>query len=128
MYNANKVIPGIIIFILFFTAPIWLNFGKLEAIPQPELPKGKKECVESKAYMRAYHMKLLDEWRKKAIRKNQYIYINSKGEKIRISLQKTCLKCHTNREKFCDRCHNFVITHPDCWHCHFTKEEAKKWQ
>jgi len=128
MYNANKVIPGIIIFILFFTIPIWLNFGRLEAIPKPELPKKEKKCIESKEYMRAYHMKLLDDWRKKAIRENKYIYTASDGKKYFISLQRTCFKCHNDTEKFCNKCHNFVITHPDCWNCHIAPEVAKKWQ
>lgn len=128
MYDANKVIPGIIIFILFFTIPMWLNFGRLEAIPEPELPKKEKKCVESKEYMRAYHMKLLDDWRKKAIRENKYIYTASDGKKYFISLQRTCFKCHNDTEKFCDKCHNFVITHPDCWDCHIAPEVAKKWQ
>ncbi|MCU4138397.1 MAG: hypothetical protein MW689_000186 [Thermodesulfobacteria bacterium] len=128
MYDANKVIPGIIIFILFFTIPIWLNFGRLEAIPKPELPKKEKKCIESKEYMRAYHMKLLDDWRKKAIRENKYIYTASDGKKYFISLQRTCFKCHNDTEKFCDKCHNFVITHPDCWDCHIAPEVAKKWQ
>jgi len=128
MYNANKVIPGIIIFILFFTIPIWLNFGRLEAIPKPELPKKEKKCIESKEYMRAYHMKLLDDWRKKAIRENKYIYTASDGKKYFISLQRTCFKCHNDTEKFCNECHNFVITHPDCWNCHIAPEVAKKWQ
>ena len=126
MYNAGKVIPGIIILILFFTAPMWLNLGRLEAIPELPVPKDKK-CVESKEFMRAYHMKLLDDWRLKAIRENKYIYINSRGERIRISLQKTCLKCHPSRKQFCDRCHKVVVTHPDCWECHIVPEEAKRW-
>lgn len=128
MYDANKVIPGIIIFILFFTIPMWLNFGRLEAIPKPELPKKEKKCIESKEYMRAYHMKLLDNWRKKAIRENKYIYTASDGKKYFISLQRTCFKCHNDTEKFCNKCHNFVITHPDCWNCHIAPEVAKKWQ
>ena len=127
MYNTGKVIAGIIIFAAFFTFPIWFNFGKAEAIPKLPLPK-KGKCVEPLAYMRAYHMKLLDHWRKEGIRHNKYIYINSRGEKIRISLQKTCLKCHTDKEAFCDKCHHFVVTHPDCWHCHFSKKEAQRWQ
>jgi hypothetical protein len=126
MYNTGKVIFGIIIFILFFTIPIWLNFGKVSALPKPVVPKGKK-CVEPVEYMRAYHMKLLDDWRLKAIRENKYIYINSRGERIRISLQKTCLKCHPSRKQFCDRCHKVVVTHPDCWECHIVPEEAKRW-
>jgi hypothetical protein len=107
---------------------MWLNFGRLEAIPQPELPKEEKKCIESKEYMRAYHMKLLDDWRKKAVREGEHIYIASDGKKYTISLQKTCMKCHTDKEKFCVRCHNTTLAHLDCWECHISPEEVKKWQ
>ncbi len=126
MYNSGKVITGIVIFVLFFAAPFWLNFRNAKAIPVPVVPKGEKECVESLAYMRAYHMKLLDEWRKEAIRHHKRIYIASNGKKWWISFQKTCLKCHPNRKEFCDRCHNFVVVHPDCWDCHISPDEIKK--
>lgn len=128
MYNANKVIPGIIVFILFFTIPIWLNFGRLEAIPEIELPKEEKKCVESKEFMRKAHMKLLDDWRIKVLRENQHVYLSTEGKSFKMSLQNTCMKCHENKEKFCDKCHNFVITHPDCWGCHIAPEVAKQWK
>jgi len=125
MYNAGKVIVGIIIFVAFFTFPFWFNFGNVEAIPKIPVPKGEN-CVEPLAYMRAYHMKLLDKWRKMAIRHNKWVYISSTGKKFKISLQHTCLKCHKNKEEFCDRCHNFVVVHPDCWKCHFSDKEAAR--
>ncbi|WP_022855051.1 sulfate reduction electron transfer complex DsrMKJOP subunit DsrJ [Thermodesulfobacterium thermophilum] len=128
MYNAGKVIIFIVVLILFFTIPMWLNLGRVEAIPKPELPKDKAKCIESKEYMRAYHMKLLDDWRKQAIRENKHVYVAKDGEKYFISLQKTCMKCHNNKEKFCDSCHNFVVTHQDCWSCHIAPEVAEKWQ
>jgi hypothetical protein len=135
MHNSDKVIVGIIIFILFFAMPFWLNFGKAKALPKPELPTDTKECVESKEYMRAYHMKMLLDWRDKKVREGQVYYINSKGKYFKISLQNTCLKCHKSCiachpgvERFCDLCHNTVSAHPDCWKCHFVPEEVKKWQ
>ncbi len=128
MYNAGKVLILIAAMVVFFTSPMWLNIGRLEAIPKPELPKNQKKCIEPVEYMRAYHMKLLDRWRKEGIRKNKHVYIASDGKAYEISLQRTCMKCHTSKEKFCDRCHNFVITHPDCWNCHLAPEVAKKWQ
>jgi len=126
MYNSDKVIPGIIVFILFFTLPMWLNFGGAKAIPRPELPKGEKRCVESKDYMRSYHMKLLLKWRNMALREGRRTYIGADGKEYVISLQNTCMKCHKSNEKFCDRCHKFVATHPDCWHCHIAPDEIAK--
>ncbi|MGB9761400.1 MAG: sulfate reduction electron transfer complex DsrMKJOP subunit DsrJ [Caldimicrobium sp.] len=127
MYNTGKVLIGILIFIIFFTFPFWLNLGKVRALPKPELPKEEKKCVEDTEYMRAYHMKLLDEWRIKRIRKMEVYHMNHEGKLFIMSLQRTCMKCHTNKEKFCDKCHEVLVTHPDCWKCHIAPEEAKKW-
>ena len=128
MYNSDKVIVGIIIFVLFFAMPFWLNFGKAKALPKPELPSDTKECVESREYMRAYHMKILLYWRDKKVREGQVYYINSQGKFFKMSLQNTCMKCHKSMEKFCDRCHSTISAHPDCWRCHIAPEEVKKWQ
>jgi len=128
MYNTGKVFIGIVVFIIFFTMPFWLNMGKVEALPKPELPKDEKKCVEDTEYMKAYHMKLLDHWRKKYVREMKVYYVNKEGKTYLMSLQRTCIKCHANKDKFCDRCHQVVVVHPDCWDCHFTKEEVKKWQ
>jgi len=35
-----------------------------------------------------------------------------------MSLQNTCMKCHLNKDTFCDRCHNYVGVAPKCWECH----------
>jgi hypothetical protein len=128
MHNSDKVIVGIIIFILFFAMPFWLNFGKAKALPKPELPTDTKECVESKEYMRAYHMKMLLDWRDKKVREGQVYYINSQGKFFKMSLQNTCMKCHKSVEKFCYRCHKTASAHPDCWNCHIKPEEVSKWQ
>lgn len=126
MYNTGKVLIGIIVFIVFFTIPFWLNLGKVKALPKPELPKEEKKCIEDTDYMKAYHMKLLHDWRTKKIRKMQVYHINQEGKLYIMSLQRTCMKCHTSKEKFCDRCHEVVVTHPDCWKCHIAPEEVKK--
>lgn len=130
MYNFNKVFVGIIIFALFFLSPLWINFtmGKGKALPKPELPKEEKKCIEDTNYMKAYHMKLLDSWRKEKVRTGKVYFINTEGKIYKMSLQRTCMKCHNSKEKFCDRCHLTLITHPDCWNCHISPEEVKKWQ
>ncbi len=127
MYNSDKVIVGIVIFILFFAMPFWLNFGRAKPLPKPELPLDTKECVESREYMRANHMKMLVDWRNKKVREGQVYYINSQGKFFKMSLQNTCMKCHKNMEKFCGRCHITASVHPTCWKCHIAPEEVKKW-
>ncbi len=144
MYNSGKVWIGILIFIGFFTIPFWLNLGRVQALPKPELPKDSQKCIEDVNYMRAYHMKFLEDWRTRRIREGKPLknqeemytmsfqkvcldchYINKEGKAYVRSLQKTCMKCHTNKEKFCDRCHQVVVSFPDCWNCHIAPEEVK---
>lgn len=120
MYNRDKVIPGIIIFVLFAAFPIWWGHGKSVPPPKPELPKGK--CVESREYMRSHHMQLLNVWRNKAIREGQRIYISSDGSRHWIGLQNGCMKCHHQKSKFCDRCHTYAAVKPYCWNCHIPPE------
>ena len=68
--------------------------------------------------MRDTHMQILNEWRNAAVRDGERIYVNSKGKKYVKSLTNTCMGCHTDKEKFCDRCHNTVGVAPYCWDCH----------
>ncbi|NPB09802.1 MAG: cytochrome C [Thermodesulfobacteria bacterium] len=127
MHDAGKIIPGMIAFVLFVTIPFWANFGKAAPEPKPELPKEYKKCVESKDFMRREHMKLLRKWRFDVVRNNMRVYINSEGQTFDMSLQNECMRCHTQKKKFCDVCHDYVAAHPYCWNCHIPPEEKKGW-
>lgn len=128
MYDGGKIITGIIIFLLFATFPFYYNIGKANVKPDPKLDTPvikqlkEKKCVESKAYMRAYHMQLLNKWRNQALRKANRTYRNEEGKLFQISLQNTCMRCHSNKQKFCDECHKYAEVKPYCWDCHFVKE------
>ncbi len=71
MYNGGKIIIGLIIFVGLVTYPLWNNMGKATVKPDPKidtpeilkLPEIERKCIESKAYMKKEHMKLLNEWR-----------------------------------------------------------------
>ena len=40
-------------------------------------------------------------------------------EKItELTRNNTCMSCHTDKAKFCDRCHDTVGVAPYCWDCH----------
>ena len=41
-----------------------------------------------------------------------------------ISLAGTCMKCHSNKAEFCDRCHDYAGVSPDCWSCHVAPQEG----
>lgn len=133
MYNGGKIIVGIIVFVLLATFPFYSNIGKVSVKPEikldtpfiQQLPESERKCVESKEYMKAEHMALLNEWRDSAIRNSKREYINSEGKMFSISLQNTCMKCHSNKKEFCDKCHNYAAVKPYCWTCHIEPKEKE---
>jgi hypothetical protein len=44
--------------------------------------------------------------------------------KFEMSLQNTCMECHTSKAKFCDACHDYTNVSPFCWDCHVAPEET----
>ena len=125
MYDGGKIVTGLVVFVLIVTFPFWYSraAGESEERPQPELPAGKTQCVESTEYMISSHMTLLDEWRNAFVREGKIKYTSvSFGEEYEASLTNTCLDCHSNRDKFCDRCHEYADVDPYCWDCHIDKE------
>jgi hypothetical protein len=119
MYDAKYVIPGIIVFVVLFTSPFWMNFTSASyARPDVKLPAGEKECVEPVEFIRAEHMVLLNSWRDKALREGERTYTSSTGKVYEASLQNTCMSCHANKQEFCDKCHTANAVEPYCWDCH----------
>ena len=150
MYKGGKIIASLIIFVAFLSFPFFYNMGKANAGPDVNLNTpaiqqlADKQCVESPEFMRANHMQLLNQWRTEAVRNGQSVYINSNGKSFDISLQDTCLNCHsTEAEKaaqtggvsnpatnespqFCASCHDYSAVKPNCWTCHFEPKGAIK--
>ncbi|OHE24775.1 MAG: menaquinol oxidoreductase, partial [Syntrophus sp. RIFOXYC2_FULL_54_9] len=85
----------------------------------------EKRCIESTTYMRASHMKLLAAWRDDVVREGKRTYTAADGRIHQISLTGTCLNCHSNKDKFCDRCHDYSGAKPACWSCHIIPEEVR---
>ena len=129
MYDIGKIITGLIVFILLCTLPVgyFIFTGKASAVPEPEIVTKEKQCVEASAYMKENHMKLLYTWRDKAVRERATVYEGAGGKTYSISLTNTCLECHSNKERFCDRCHNYVGVTTNCWGCHFWKPPEAAW-
>ena len=135
MYNGGKIIAGLAVFLAFFLFPFYYNLGKANARPElktdtPAIREwvqkyGKKECVESKDFMRAEHMQLLNDWRDSVVRDGNRIYTNKEGRHHLMSLQNTCLNCHSNKKEFCDKCHNYMAVKPYCFNCHVEPKENK---
>ncbi|MBF0623902.1 MAG: hypothetical protein HQL82_03745 [Magnetococcales bacterium] len=70
--------------------------------------KGDK-CIQPTDWMRKNHMEFLKQRREVTVRE---------GVRIRDESLLQCQTCHTSRQAFCDRCHQYVGVHPDCFDCH----------
>lgn len=130
--NLGKIAAGIFIFVVLITFPFWYGKGKMSPQPvlslnTPEIAQLKdKRCVEDTAFMRANHMKLLAAWREGSVREGNRHYSATDGHIFEAKLSGTCLKCHSNKQQFCDRCHNYVGAKPNCFSCHIIPTEVKK--
>ena len=126
MYDANKIIPGLIVFLFLASTPLWYNgiTGKAGQVPEIDTTAKEKQCVEPTEYMSGNHMKLLVEWRTLVVRDGVTTYVSTSGKEYKISLVNTCLDCHKSKSDFCDRCHDYAATQIDCWACHQAPKEA----
>jgi hypothetical protein len=127
VHDSSKVIVGIAVFLIIVLSPIWYNVLKGQASYVPELifPINEKQCVESLSYMRTNHIALLNLWKETAVRTGERIYKAGDGKTYTMSLAGTCMKCHSNKADFCDRCHNYVDVQPKCWDCHVAPKAAE---
>ena len=123
---------GLVIFLIGITFPFW--YGKGKSTPKPVLSLDTpaiaqlqdKRCVEDTPFMRKNHMKLLATWRDEAVREGNRVYTAKDGRVYEKSLTGTCIQCHSNKGRFCDRCHNYVGAKPTCFSCHVVQEEVKQ--
>lgn len=121
MYDGGKIIAGLAVFVGLVTAPVWYGLASGQRGERPELQRAVgvgERCVESTEYMRSWHMDLLDSWRDSVVREGDRVYVASDGQKHNMSLTNSCLGCHAEPDKFCDRCHDYVGVKPYCWDCH----------
>ena len=121
MHDGGKILAGLVVFLAVVLSPLWYHAVQgAESWGPPELGSatGGEECVEPTAYMRSLHMDLLNNWRDEAVRSEDRTYVGFGGKEYEKSLAGTCMNCHSNKEEFCDRCHEYVGVEPYCWDCH----------
>jgi len=114
------ILCGLGLFLAVVTWPAWRTLASAPA-PPPELarPVGSTRCVAPVEFMRASHMTLLVQWRDRVVRDGVRTYVDRDGREVRMSLTGTCIgACHTDKTKFCDRCHDYAKVTPTCWNCH----------
>jgi len=130
MYDGGKVIIGIVIAIILVTFPMWYNLAEDAKATFPELAPARDTipgtvCVADTIWMRGRHMDLLNDWRDQVVRQDERFFQLPLDVRREKSLSNTCLGCHAEKDKFCDRCHTFMGVDPYCWDCHVVPEEIK---
>jgi mono/diheme cytochrome c family protein len=97
-------------------------------IPAPPKGKGDK-CVADTAFMRRYHMTMLDHQRDGTV----YEGIRTKQFSL-----KRCIACHAvngpdarpvtikSPKHFCRACHDYAAVKVDCFECHASRPEPGK--
>ncbi len=132
LYNRGIIMAGIAAFVILATVPLWYGGAGKPSPPELSLDTpaiqelGEKRCVEDTAFMRSRHVQLLTAWRDEAVRNGNRMYTAADGRRFEASLSGTCLKCHSNKERFCDRCHDYAGAKPDCFRCHIAPGEVQK--
>jgi hypothetical protein len=75
------------------------------------------------------HMQLLNDWRTEVVRNGKRMYVAADGKTYDMSLQNECVRCHSNKSEFCDKCHQYAGLKSDsvpyCWNCHIAPKENK---
>jgi len=122
LFNGGPVVVGLAVFLALACAPLLYNMtvGASGGRPELELPDKQlhPNCVAPLEQMRSAHMDLLNNWRTAVVRDGERTYTAPDGTEYEMSLSQTCLDCHSNKEKFCDRCHVYMDVQPYCWDCH----------
>jgi hypothetical protein len=132
IYNADKIIPGLLIFVAVLTLPFWFNLGRASTPPEPKIDTPAiqqmkdKTCILPKVDMRSGHMQILNDWRTQVVRNGMRDYHAPDGKIYNMSLQNECLKCHSNKAQFCDQCHTYMAVVPYCWTCHVEPPPQKE--
>jgi hypothetical protein len=127
MYDSGKVLIGLAVFLAIVSFPLWYHAATGQTntaldLVLPEDPENSEACIKDTTYMRNSHMELLDLWRDLVVRENVRYFEDDQGVEREMSLSHTCLACHSNKDTFCDRCHDYLGVAPYCWDCHVTPE------
>ena len=150
MYDGQKIIVGLLVFIALASIPLWYTpaAGKAYEAPDIKLPEG--ECVESRDYMRSSHMEVLNDWRDSVVRLGNRIHVFKSGKRYLKTLtgsanpppvpkgsplsgvdRRGCLGCHgqvaepgqSAAESFCVKCHQTAAVEVTCWDCHHESDK-----
>lgn len=130
MVSKPKVIVVTAVFAVILLFPFIYNAvgtGMFSEVKRPQVVIEKSgQCIKYTGYMRRHHGDMLE--------RNMEL-VQKEGMTNVVGLN-DCRKCHSNREEFCDRCHDYVGVYAvndstGCFTCHDypkTKKEAESAQ
>jgi len=137
MNDRPVIIVGLSLFLVVATFPVWYNVTAGTSPRAPDLQRPSPtavalvrqregtadgllapSCVAPRDQMRASHMTLLARWRDDVVRNADRGYLAYDGHRYDKNLSATCLGCHDDKAKFCDRCHDYAGVKPRCTDCH----------
>ena len=96
LYHGDKIIPGLIAFVIMITFPIWFNLAPGQADYDAEMQQLRGEdtpegCIFDTDEMRTSHMQKLSEWRDLVVRDEQRYTEDKNGKQVKMSLTSTCM-------------------------------------
>ncbi len=125
-----KIALFVVVFCAIMLVPFLANAGSDGSHESPSLDTptinamSDKKCIEDTEYMKSSHMQLLDQWRNEVVRDGATTYTSSSGQVYEMSLDDTCLSCHSNPEEFCNSCHSYSAVSLYCWECHSPSDQT----
>jgi hypothetical protein len=124
MRDRTGIVLGLGAFLALAAFPVWHALASDAERARPELERAVEGpgCVEDTLFMTANHQRLLNAWRTAVVRDGERTWVSSGGAEHEMSLTGTCMRCHANREGFCDRCHDYAGVTMTCWDCHVSPE------
>jgi hypothetical protein len=120
MNDRPIIMAGLLVFLGAVTFPVWYNVavGTARRAPALKLPATERACVAPRDFMRTSHMALLVTWRDDVVRRGSRVWTAQDGRRYDKNLTGTCLRCHSSKTDFCDRCHDYAGVAPVCGDCH----------
>lgn len=127
MNDRPRIVLALVAFLALAAYPVWKSLARpAPIVPDLERATDSIGCVEDTVWMKAHHEELLNEWRTAVVRDGERTYVSTSGRKWDMNLTGTCMKCHTSRRAFCERCHTYASVQLTCWNCHVAPGEVDR--
>jgi hypothetical protein len=124
MRDRAGIVLGLGVFLVLAAFPVWHALASSAERARPVLERAVEGpgCVEDSLFMTAHHQEILNAWRTAVVRDGERTWVSTTGVEHEMSLTGTCMRCHTDSQGFCERCHDYAGVTTQCWNCHVAPE------